>query len=233
MSSLFLYGLGFVCLLVIALLIWDAYATKRHLREWAENWRPPGSNFSDGAMTPDGKGVLLKRFKMFKSRLLMAAAALILLWIIFGRHAASIHQDLATQLQSNDTESMTADETGGSSWSFIDTFESDDSAQLTVAAFWADSEGPDVCRWLLGSELPPNLEADSYSSVALTPNFDSPTDENGSDEADSGSQAASIDYSLNYELSETDEEQLNCALNGVLFSDSISARKISATLLMQ
>ena len=206
MTTLFLYGLGFCCVSIIALLILDAHLAKRRQREWAEDWKPAGSSSAGDAGLSGG--VSWKRPKIFKPGFLIMMAVSILLVVTIKRHGTSPHQVSTAQTQDDDAGSMTADaglSTDGTDehpWSFTTALTPYHSTLFQDSTSGNASEWLDTFEWIMGSGPLPDAEADFNSSAALG-HFNFSSDQNGSDATRLLSQANNEDYDLNSELSQT------------------------------
>lgn len=224
MTTLFLYGLGFCCLSVIALLIWDAYAAKRHQREWAEDWKTPGSSLSNDAGVSGG--VLLKRPRILKPAFWITVAATIVTVAVAKRHSTVTHQlrvanDSATSQSkevgttSSDRWNLLADGESEDSWSFTGAVEESHPAFSKASISKDGSAWPEAFAWVATGGLTSNDDADFDSWATISLNLWLSSEENGNDVTQPGA-----DTGINCDVGLNSATPLNYSLNGTLLSDS-------------
>lgn len=173
MTNLFLYGLGFICLLIIGALFLDAYLAKKRMRQWYE-WKQIDDNGDDAGFPggPAGRDLnagVGKRRKQFIAGF-VTVAVLILLVVRHQRHAVVAPGPAVPNPNPPTGMPDVADEAAFASESQPMPF-----MRLSTIAVPDEDQSPrlpNIPEWMLGVEWMPESELDFATAFDLDPDSD-------------------------------------------------------------
>lgn len=224
MTSLFLYGLGFFCLLFVVALIWDSHYENQRANGWGKNIEQPDEEPADSGRPGNNtatrwKNALPMRPRIFNVKFLTVTAASVSLFIAFKKHEASTTPAPAANenalIQGRNTQNMSsgmwhlpADGAGEYSWNSMATL------RPQVETIENDSDRLAIVNWMLGMAWLPNSEAgfNPPADLDLNLGLSAIEDEFNADDSSSYGDADQMEM-------ESLEMLSNCSLDGTLVPD--------------